>query len=239
MHDSIIILLSFGTFGSFLHPSIHPIFHPPDSSITHLSIHPSIQSSIHPPDSSTHLSIQSSIHLIHPSPIYPSNHPSTRQILPPIYPFTWFIHHPSIHPSNHPSPLLSIQPSIRQILPPIYPFNHPSTWFIHHPSIHQIIHPPDSSITLSIHPSIKSFIHLIHPSIHVWQFKISYLPYFFIRFTSNFHCSVRKIYFFYWLSLTLIRLGYFGGWKDWGGHDGPPLRSRPWITRSLRKFPQW
>ena len=26
--------------------------------------------------------------------------------------------------------------------------------------------------------------------------------------------------------LTLIRLGYFGGWKDWGGgggHDGPPL----------------
>ena len=40
-------------------------------------------------------------------------------------------------------------------------------------------------------------------------------------------------------SLTLIRLGYFGGWKDWGGHDGPPLRSQPWIARSPRKFAQW
>ena len=42
-------------------------------------------------------------------------------------------------------------------------------------------------------------------------------------------------------SLTLIRLGYFGGWKDWGGggHNGPPLRSRPWIVWSPRKFPQW
>ena len=25
-----------------------------------------------------------------------------------------------------------------------------------------------------------------------------------------------------WGDLTLKRLGYFGGWKDWGGHNGPP-----------------
>ena len=33
-------------------------------------------------------------------------------------------------------------------------------------------------------------------------------------------------YFCFLKHLTLIRLGYFGGWKDWGGggggHDGPP-----------------
>ena len=44
--------------------------------------------------------------------------------------------------------------------------------------------------------------------------------------------------------LTIKRLGYFGGWKDWGGGGGmmpppPPLRSRPWIARSPRKFAQW
>ena len=39
--------------------------------------------------------------------------------------------------------------------------------------------------------------------------------------------------------LTLIRLGYFGGWErlggGGGGHDGPPLISRPWIARSPAK----
>ena len=40
--------------------------------------------------------------------------------------------------------------------------------------------------------------------------------------------------------LTLKRLGYFGGWKDWGGgHDGPPLRSRPWDRAIAAKFAQW
>ena len=41
--------------------------------------------------------------------------------------------------------------------------------------------------------------------------------------------------------LTLKRLGYFGGWKEGGGggHDGPPLRSQPWIARSPQKFAQW
>ena len=34
-------------------------------------------------------------------------------------------------------------------------------------------------------------------------------------------------------NLTLIRLGYFGGWK------GPPFRSRPWIAWSPQKFAQW
>ena len=45
--------------------------------------------------------------------------------------------------------------------------------------------------------------------------------------------------------LTLNRLGYFGGWKDWGGGGGgpggmmAPLRSQPWIARSPRKLAQW
>ena len=42
-------------------------------------------------------------------------------------------------------------------------------------------------------------------------------------------------------ALTLKRLGYFGSWKNWGGGGPvrPPLRSRPWITRSPQKFAQW
>ena len=33
-----------------------------------------------------------------------------------------------------------------------------------------------------------------------------------------------QIYQNYLCALTLIRLGYFGGWKDWGGGGGGPIR---------------
>ena len=49
-------------------------------------------------------------------------------------------------------------------------------------------------------------------------------------------CSVENQKGAITINLTLKKLGYFGGWKDW---VGGPLRSRPWIARSPRKFAQW
>ena len=38
-------------------------------------------------------------------------------------------------------------------------------------------------------------------------------------------------------ALTLIRLGYFGGWKDWGGW--PPLEISAVDRAIAAKIPQW
>ena len=144
-----------------VHPSIYRIYP---------SVHPLV---IHP----------SSIHLIHPSPNYPSIHPIPPSPIYPIidlihpsfypsnHPSTQFIHHPSIHPSNHSSRFIHL--SIQSLSILIHPITHLSIHPITHRSIHPIdylsIHPIiiyPSIQSLSIHPSNHPSTRSIDPSIH-------------------------------------------------------------------------